>query len=102
MKICSQPAAVSASCCALGFWSRVETTLGPQWNFAFRRSNWGEDRVFVFTGEGDVRSFPAGWTDAASPDPFVVVAAGRSPFRVEDLLALAGLLERLRLQIGSL
>jgi hypothetical protein len=25
MKICSQPAAVSASCWALGFWSRVET-----------------------------------------------------------------------------
>jgi hypothetical protein len=69
---------------------------GQEFDFAFRRCNWGEDRVFVFTPGGGVRGFPAGWTDAASADPFVVVAAGRSAFRVEDLLALAGLLERLR------
>jgi Family of unknown function (DUF5372) len=69
---------------------------GQEFGFAFRRSNWGEDRVFVFTAEGGVRSFPAGWTDAAAADPFVVMAAGRSPFRVQDLLALAGLLQRLR------
>ena len=69
---------------------------GQEFDFAFRRSNWGEDRVFVFTADG-VRSFPAGWTDAAPADPFVVIAAGRSPFRVQDLLDLAGLLERLRL-----
>jgi Family of unknown function (DUF5372) len=75
---------------------------GQEFDFAFRRSNWGQDRVFVFTGDGGVRSFPAGWTDAASPDPFVVVAAGRSPFRVEDLLALAGLLERLRQHADSM
>jgi hypothetical protein len=30
------------------------------------------------------------------PDLFVVVTAGRSPFRVEDLLALADLLSSLR------
>ena len=69
---------------------------GQEFGFAFRRSNWGEDRVFVFTADGSVRSFPAGWTDAAAADPFVAVAAGRSRFRVDDLLALAGLLERLR------
>jgi hypothetical protein len=69
---------------------------GQEFDFAFRRSNWGEDRVFVFTAGGGVRGFPAGWTDAASADPFVVMAAGRSAFRVQDLLALAGLLERLR------
>lgn len=69
---------------------------GQEFDFAFRRSNWGEDRVFVFTADGGVRSFPAGWTDAAAADPFVAMAAGRSPFRVQDLLALAGLLQRLR------
>lgn len=69
---------------------------GQEFGFAFRRSNWGEDRVFVFTADGSVRGFPAGWTDAAAADPFVVVAAGRSRLRVDDLLALAGLLERLR------
>jgi hypothetical protein len=69
---------------------------GQEFGFAFRRSNWGEDRVFVFAADGGVRGFPAGWTDVAAADPFMAVAAGRSPFRVEDLLALAGLLERLR------
>ena len=50
----------------------------------------------MFAADGGVRGFPAGWTDAAAADPFVAVAAGRSPFRVQDLLVLAGLLERLR------
>jgi hypothetical protein len=59
------------------------------------RSTWGEDRVFFLDEDGTVRSLPAAWTDAAEPDPFVVVAAGRSPFRVDDLLALAGLLDGL-------
>jgi hypothetical protein len=68
---------------------------GQEFGFAFRRCNWGEDRVFVFTEDGAVRGFPAGWTDAAPADPFVVMAEGRSAFRVQDLLALASLLERL-------
>ncbi len=59
------------------------------------RSTWGEDRVFFLDEEGTVRSMPAAWTDAAEPDPFVVVASGRSPFRVEDLLALASLIDGL-------
>ena len=42
-----------------------------------------------------MRSLPAGWTDVEGPDPFLVVAAGRAHFRVEDLLALAALLEKL-------
>ncbi len=34
---------------------------------------------------------PTGWTDAAEPDVFVVVAGGRCSFRVEDLLGLVEL-----------
>jgi len=34
-------------------------------------------------------SLPAEWTDLAPTDPFVVVAAGRAPFRTADLLKLA-------------
>jgi hypothetical protein len=30
-----------------------------------------------------------GWTDAVEPDVFVSFAAGRSPFRVDDLLSLS-------------
>jgi uncharacterized protein DUF5372 len=59
------------------------------------RSAWGEDRVFFVDEDGTVRSVPAAWTDAAEPDPFVVVAAGRSRLRVDDLVALAGLIDGL-------
>ena len=57
------------------------------------RRTWGEDRVFFFDADGVQRSLPAGWTDAGVLDPFVVVAGGRSPFRVVDLLELAGLVD---------
>ena len=38
---------------------------------------------------------PASWTSLAALDPFVAVAAGRSLFRVADLLALARLCAQL-------
>ncbi len=63
--------------------------------FAFRRSTWGEDRVFVVGEDGELCGLPAAWTDAAAADPFVTVAAGRSRLRVTDLLALADLLAAL-------
>lgn len=56
---------------------------------------WGEDRVFFFGEDGTQKSLPTGWTDVGEPDPFVVVAAGRSRFRVEDLLELAELVDGL-------
>lgn len=59
------------------------------------RQTWGEDRVFFLDEDGTQRSLPAGWTDAVEPDVFVAMAAGRCPFRVEDLLALADLVEAL-------
>ena len=69
---------------------------GREFRLAMRKHTWGERRVFVFDEEGQLFSFPAGWTDADPPDPFVAVSAGRSLFRVEDLLELAALIERLR------
>jgi hypothetical protein len=65
------------------------------------RQNWGEDRVFFFDDEGVQRSLPRGWTDARDADPFVVVAAGRSALRVEDLVALTELIAELRGPIQS-
>jgi hypothetical protein len=59
------------------------------------RQTWGEDRVFFTDEEGRLRSLPTAWTDAADVDPFVALAAERSAFRVEDLLGLAELLDRL-------
>jgi len=54
---------------------------------------WGEHRAFFRRpGEERVDSIPAGWTDVEGVDPFVVMSAGRAHFRVEDLLAFAGVL----------
>jgi hypothetical protein len=45
---------------------------------------------------GRTRSLPAGWTNVAVVDSFVTVAAGRAPFRLEDLLALTALVRDIR------
>ncbi len=65
------------------------------------RQAWGEDRVFFLDEGGVQRSLPTGWTDAGTPDPFVVLAAGRSALRVEDLLALGELLDSLGRATGA-
>jgi Family of unknown function (DUF5372) len=64
--------------------------------FVVARRTWGEDRVFFFDEEGVQRSLPRAWTDMADVDPFVALAAGRTLFRVEDLLALVELIAGLR------
>ena len=60
------------------------------------RHNWGEDRVYYRDGHGLLTSLPAGWTSVVPDDAFVAVAAGRSRFRVQDLVGLAALVLRLR------
>jgi hypothetical protein len=60
-----------------------------------RWKNWGGDRVLFEDDGGRVRSLPTAWTSVASPDPFVTVSAGRSFFRIQDLLALVELIGRL-------
>lgn len=45
---------------------------------------------------GRICSVPAGWTSVAPRDPYVVLAAGRSLFRPEDLLALAARVRAVR------
>jgi len=59
------------------------------------RHAWGEERVYFLNSSGQMQRLPAAWTDIAGVDPFVKVAAGRSPLRVEDLLKLADLIEHL-------
>ena len=68
---------------------------GQGFEFVAHRQNWGEDRVHLHDANGELFSLPAGWTDVAAADPFVVVADGRCPFTVEGLLALADLIDRL-------
>ena len=51
--------------------------------------------MYLLDAGGELVSLPAEWTDVVVPDLFVVVAAGRSPFHVADLLELARLVEEL-------
>lgn len=45
--------------------------------------------------QGRVCSLPAAWTSVVAPDPYVVLSAGRSLFRPQDLVRLAARVRRL-------
>jgi hypothetical protein len=55
--------------------------------------NWGEERVYYQDEAGEPRTLPLAWTSLAQIDPFVSISAGRSVFRVSDLLELARLMK---------
>ena len=55
--------------------------------------NWGEDRVYFTNDAGKLVSVPANYTNVDASDPFVVISAGRSRFRYEDLLNLVRLIQ---------
>ena len=65
--------------------------FGHEFNLVDYRNCWAEERVFYVDETDQVRSLPACWTSAAADDPFVVLSAGRSHFRVSDLIELADL-----------
>ena len=67
--------------------------VGREFVFVAVRQTWGQDRVFFFEEDGTQCSLPRAWTDLGDEDPFVTLAAGRSPFRVEDLLGVCALLD---------
>ena len=46
---------------------------------------------YLHDENGQLFSLPAGWTDVAAADPFVVIAAGRCAFTADGLLAVADL-----------
>jgi hypothetical protein len=55
---------------------------------AARGREWGEDRVYYRDQAGRLRFLPARWTSLATLDPFILTAAGRAYFRLEDLIRL--------------
>ncbi len=65
---------------------------GKSYTLVTYRHTWGEDRVYYHDESGKLCQVPAGWTDFLGQDPFVAVAARRSPFRIIDLLELCRLL----------
>jgi hypothetical protein len=64
---------------------------GRQFEFVDCRRCWEEWRVFYYTADMEMASFPAGWTDVGEVDPFVELSQGRALGRVQDLLRLARL-----------
>jgi hypothetical protein len=61
-----------------------------------RKLTWGEDRVFYYDASGKLKSLLTNVTDLVSKDAFDRISAGRSAFRVDDLLELQGLFDRLK------
>lgn len=69
---------------------------GQTFELAAQNGEFGEERVFYLGPDGRLRYLPARWTSLAVPDPFVIAAAGRAYFRLEDLIRLAELMRNLR------
>jgi Family of unknown function (DUF5372) len=57
---------------------------------------WGEERVYYRDPSGRMRYLPARWTNIAAPDAFVLMAADRAYFRLEDLIRLKDRLKELQ------
>ena len=68
---------------------------GHEFVFVAVRPRWSEARACFLAGAGRQLALPVGWTDAAEPDAFVTIAAGRSPFRFVDLVELRRLIDGL-------
>jgi hypothetical protein len=60
----------------------------------FRRLNWGEDRVYFYDADSKLKSFLTAITDLAPINDFMRISAGRSAFRIDDLLQLRDMLDR--------
>ena len=67
---------------------------GQSFRFVVAKQLWGEERVTLQLTDGSLCSVPVGWTDLLPADPYLSLGGGRSLFRVEDLLALVGLVVR--------
>ena len=52
--------------------------------------------MFYLEEKGELHSFPARWTSAVADDPWVIISAGRSMFRVDDLLELVLLIQGIK------
>ena len=57
-----------------------------------RRTTWGEDRVYFHDEKGEFRRMPTAWTSVSAHSVFEKISAGRSHFRVVDLLQLVALI----------
>jgi hypothetical protein len=68
---------------------------GQRFEMVAYKSAWGEDRVYFHNESQQLTALPASWTDVVEADPVVAVAAGRAPFRANDLLEMVQLIHAL-------
>jgi YD repeat-containing protein len=68
---------------------------GAEYELVTRKLTWGEDRAFYYDPAGALKSFLSNVTDLVPEDAFGRVSSGRSAFRVDDLLELRRLINRL-------
>lgn len=73
---------------------------GAAYELVTRKLTWGEDRVFYYDPSGKLKSLLTNVTDVVATDAFDRISAGRSAFRVDDLLELWRLFDR-RKQAGE-
>jgi hypothetical protein len=73
---------------------------GAEYELVTRKLTWGEDRVFYYAPNGKLKSLLTNVTDVVSTDAFDGISAGRSAFRVDDLLELRRLFDK-RKQSGE-
>jgi len=59
------------------------------------KNAWGEDRVYFYNEDQQLTVIPANWTNVVAIDPVVTIAAGRAPFRANDLLEIARMIHSL-------
>ena len=67
---------------------------GVEYELVTRKLTWGEDRVFYYDPGGKLKSMLSNVTDVVPTDAFDQLSAGRSAFRVDDLVELRHLFDR--------
>jgi len=69
---------------------------GSEFEVEFYNCGQHEDWILSRDKNGQKITFPASWTSLLPPDPFVVMSAGRSLFRLQDLIKLADYVKHLK------
>jgi hypothetical protein len=67
---------------------------GAEYELVTRKLTWGEDRVFYYGPSGKLKSLLSNVTDVVSRDAFDCMSAGRSAFRLDDLLELRRIFDK--------
>ena len=68
---------------------------GRRFELANEQHRWGRHWLDAHADDGRLFSVPVEWTDRTTVDAYVAISAGRSLFRVDELLRLVTLIDGL-------